>query len=184
MNAQQLTTASQLSWIVLCLMMLFSRFVFQAAGAVGMRRFLDGWKASVTHRIWGCLASLWGVVLWIGIASNWSELSWLDALLAISVAGVLLADGLLNLMPGGFANFKERMQDAWVRRQEGSGRESDDHLFGTVNLLLGLASVAVAIAVYAYRPMGAQWIMISVGLSLGLTIALIAGCKYEIRKSA
>jgi|GEM_PF-2883802 len=183
MDAHQLTLAAQLSWLVLCGMMIVSRFSFRQEGAEGMRRFLDAWKLSRTHRIWGLAAGLWGVVLLAGAALHWASLTALDSLVIGSVAAVLCADGLLNLLPSGFANFKERMQDAWVKRHEGGERASDEHLFATVNLLLGLAATGVAVAVYLYRPLPLGWLAMTAALAIVLTFVLIAACKHEARKT-
>ena len=182
MDAHRLTLAGQLSWIVLCAMMLVSRFAFRREGPVGMRAFLDAWKVSLTHRVWGVAAGLWGVVLGALTLRHWSALSWLDLVLVGSVVGVLCVDGLLNVLPTGFANFKERMQDAWVRRHEGTERASDEHLFGVVNLLLGVAATAVGFAVYAYRPVPWGGLVAAVGAAVLLTFALIGACKLEARR--
>lgn len=182
MNAQQVTDWAQVSWLVLCGMMLVSRFAFRREGPVGMRAFLDAWKTSRTHRVWGVAAGLWGVMLGVLALRHWSALSWLDLLVVGSVVGVLCIDGLLNVLPTGFANFKERMQDAWVRRHEGTERASDEHLFGVVNLLLGVAATAVGVAVYAYRPIPWSRLVGVIAAATLLTFALIGACKREARR--
>jgi hypothetical protein len=183
MNAASLALAVQVGWLVLCGMMLFSRFVFQAAGPAWMRSFLDAWKVSITHRVWGILAFLYGAALLIGTGRAWRLLTWVDRGLAIALAAVLCGDGLLNLLPSWFGRFKERMQDAWVKRHRGTERAGDRHLFGTVNLFLGLASVLVAGLIYAYRPVPGVWAGGSVVIALILMTALIAGCQAEGRRA-
>jgi hypothetical protein len=184
MDAHQLLFAGQISWLVLCGMMLVSRFAFRREGPVGMRRFLDAWKVSRTHRVWGIAAGLWGAVLGALTLRIWSDLSWLDLVVVGSVVGVLCIDGLLNVLPTGFGNFKERMQDAWVRRHKGTERASDEHLFGVVNVLLGVAATAVGAAVYLYRPLPLGWLGASIGAAAVLTFALIGTCKLETRRSS
>lgn len=182
MDAHQLTLSGQLSWLLLCGMMLVSRFAFRREGTLGMRRFLDAWKVSLTHRIWGFAALLWGSALGAVSVLHWSELSWIDLLIVVSVASVLCIDGLLNVLPSGFGNFKERMQDAWVRRHQGTERASDEHLFGAVNVLLALAAAAVGTAVYVYRPLPLAWVAAVIAGAAILTFALIGSCKHETRR--
>jgi hypothetical protein len=183
MDAHQLLFAGQISWLVLCGMMLLSRFAFRREGPVGMRRFLDAWKVSRTHRVWGLAAGCWGAVLGAFTLRHWNALSSLDLVVVGSVVGVLCIDGLLNVLPSSFGNFKERMQDAWVRRQQGTERASDEHLFGAVNLLLGLAAAAVGIAVYVYRPLPLAWVAAVLAGAAILTFALIGSCKHEARRA-
>lgn len=171
----------RVSWLVLCGMMLFSRFVFQAAGPVWMRSFLDAWKTSTTHRAWGWGSCVFGLGLTVAIVRGWSSLSWLDGTLAVGLVSILAADGLLNLFPAWFGHFKERMQSAWVRRHQGE-RASDAHLFGTVNFFLGLAAAAVAAIVYLYRPLEAQWLVWSGLIAAVLMTVLILACKEEARR--
>ncbi len=161
--------------------MLLSRFVFAALGPVAMRTFLDTWKDSATHRAWGWGALLVGLALAGAAAAGLSGLGAGDLVLVGSVVLVLCADGLLNLFPGWFGHFKERMQVAWVRRHGDSPRASDRHLFGTVNVLLGLASVAVGAAVWWHRPPGAAWAWGAALAACGLTVLLVAGCLAEAK---
>lgn len=184
MSADALVPAAQLSWLTLCGMMLVSRFVFRREGPEGMRRFLDAWKTSRTHRVWGLLAAAWGLVLGAGLVRDVGELGFGDLVVVASVVVVLCADGLLNLVPAGFSNFKERMQDAWVRRHEGTERTSDAHLFGTVNLALGVASLAVGVAVYAHRPPPMIHLAGVLALATVLTFALIQACRREGRSGS
>lgn len=179
MTPAALVTAAQVSWLMLCGMMLVSRFVFRREGPAGMRRFLDAWKTSRTHRVWGLVAGAWGLVLAVSLATHARDLATAELVVVSSVVLVLVADGLLNLLPSGFANFKERMQDAWVRRRDGTERSSDAHLFGTVNLLLGVASLAVGVAVYAVRPLPATWLVDVLAAATVATFALIGACRRE-----
>lgn len=183
MNADGLLEAGQVSWLVLCVMMLVSRFAFRREGPVGMRRFLDAWKTSRTHRVWGLAACVWGLALAAGAVARRADLTGADLLLLGSVSAVLCADGLLNSLPSGFATFKERMQDAWVRRHEGGVRASDEHLFARVNLLLGLAATAVGLAVYFYDPLPLPLLAFAFGSGVLLTFALIGACKREARQA-
>ena len=184
MDQADFTRTVQVTWLVLCGMMLFSRFVFQAAGPVWMRTFLDGWKVSVTHRAWGILALIYGV----GIASCalgvWSSLRWIDVAVLVPLIAVLCADGLLNLLPSWFGHFKERMQDSWVKRHGQTGRASDEHLFGTVNFALGMASFAVAAAVYRYRLLSGRWLLASVVIATAIMVILIAASRIEAGRAA
>ncbi len=182
MDAHPLLVAGQVSWIALCTMMLVSRFAFRREGPAGMRAFLDAWKVSRTHHVWGVAAGLWGALLGVLALRQWSALSWLDLAVVGSVVGVLCVDGLLNVLPSGFANFKERMQDAWVRRHEGTERASDEHLFGVVNVLLGIAAIAVGVAVYVHRPISWGWLVATIGVAVLLTFVLIDACKLEARR--
>lgn len=144
-----------------------------------MRSFLDAWKESYTHRAWGTLAFLYGAGMLVQTAVWWSLLGWVDRGLAIGLCGVLCADGLLNLLPSWFGHFKERMQDAWVKRHGRTQRAGDRHLFGTVNLFLGMASVLVAVLVYWHRPLPVVWIGCSAAIALGLMAGLIVACRAE-----
>jgi len=110
-----------------------------------------------------------------------SELGWFDLVLATALVAILVADGLLNLFPGWFGHFKERMQAAWVKRHPGE-RSTDRHLFGTVNLLLGLAATTVAAVVYLYRPMETRWVALSGLLAAVIMTVLIVACKSEERR--
>lgn len=173
----------RVSWLVLCGMMLFSRFVFQAAGPVWMRAFLETWKTSVTHRAWGWAAFLFGVGLAATVVGDWGAFNSLDRALAVGLVAILAADGLLNLFPAWFGHFKERMQSAWVKRNAGE-RASDAHLFGTVNFFLGLASTAVGALVYLYRPLEARWLLWSGVIAAVVMTVLILACRAEQRQVA
>ena len=173
---------AQATWLTLCSMMLFSRFIFQAQGAAGMRLFLDTWKDSTTHRIWGWAALAAGIALAATSLLNSAQPSWRDSLVVWSVVVILCADGMLNLFPSWFGHFKERMQAAWVRRHGTSTRAADSHLFGTVNFILGAASIIVGLAVYLHRPMRAAWLAGSLGVALLMTMLLVFACQAEGRR--
>jgi hypothetical protein len=179
MQGQDLITTVRVAWLVLCGMMLFSRFVFQAAGPVWMRGFLDRWKVSRTHRLWGIAACLFGLTVLVGVIGLWSELAWIDRSLTILLILILGADGLLNVMPAWFGHFKERMQEAWVQKHGRSEKASDKHLFGVVNCLLGLASLAMAIFVYWYQPLEWIWVGVAAALAMTLMSVLLIACKVE-----
>jgi hypothetical protein len=68
-----------------------------------------------------------------------------------------------------------------VRRHGDSPRASDRHLFGTVNVLLGLASVGVGAVVWWYRPLGAAWAWGAALAACALTALLVAGCLAEAK---
>lgn len=177
----QTVTVIRVSWLVLCGMMLFSRFVFQAAGPVWMRSFLDGWKTSRTHRVWGLSSAAYGVGILIAAAFTWRDFGFLDIFFALGLVGVLVIDGLMNFTPGGFGRFKEQMQEAWVKRRpvEKSG---DKHLFGTVNFLLGLVALGGAVWVTTYRPFESGLIVAASVLALTLMTSLLVAATLERRR--
>jgi hypothetical protein len=166
----------------LAFMMLLSRVVFQAAGPARMRSFLDGWQSGGVKRVWGAASLLFAVFLGIAAAATGEGLSGLDVTLLVALLLVLLADGLVNVSPGGFAEFKNRLQEAWVARRRGAGREGDRYLFGTVNALLALASVAVAALVIAYRPIEPETVGIAAGIALALTAGLMSASTHASRR--
>src|SRR3712207_6653764 len=130
--------------------MLLSRVVFQMAGPVRMRAFLDAWQAGRTKRAWGAVSLAYAVVVAVGAVTVDGRLSTLEWVLLVLLEAVLVADGLVNVLPAGFKTFKDSVQEAWVRRRgPGAG---DARLFTTGNLLLGLAAAAVAGVVIGYAP--------------------------------
>lgn len=173
--------AAQVGWLVLCGMMLFSRFVFQAAGPHWMRSFLDRWKYSKTHRAWGWTAFVAGLGLLGWAGSRWRSLDAVGASLLVALVAVLCADGLLNLFPRWFGHFKEKMQDTWVKRHQGTERASDKDLFGTVNFFLGAASIAAGVLVYLYRPLPLALLALALFLAAAAMWVLIAACNREGR---
>jgi hypothetical protein len=179
MSRTLLLDTTRLGWLTLTTMMLVSRVLFQAAGAVRMRRFLDTWKRSRSKRIWGLVALAYAAFVLAAALANFEELSTLDVVVIVSLLAVLVADGSVNVLPAGFETFKDRMQAAWVRRFGGTERESDASLFGTVNLLLALAAAAAAAFVLAYRPVE-TWIPITaVALGLVFTGVLVTAAQRE-----
>lgn len=116
---------------------------------------------------------MFAVVLAGAGASARGDLGAFDAVLLVGLLAVLVADGLVNVLPAGFSAFKARMQEAWVARRRGTGREGDRYLFGTVNALLALAAGAAAAVVIAYRPIETRTIVVAALLALVLTAALI-----------
>jgi hypothetical protein len=173
MTAELVVDAVRVGWLTLAFMMLLSRFVFQAMGPVWMRSFLDGWQDGGVKRLWGAASLAFAAFLVAGSMSAGGELDTFDVVLLAALLAILVADGLVNVLPSGFAAFKDRMQEAWVARRRGSGREDDRHLFGTVNLLLGLAALGVAVVVIAYKPITAGLLGLATALAVVLTLALI-----------
>lgn len=160
-------------WIVLACLMLFSRVIFQAVGAVRMRAFLNDWQDGTTKRLWGAASLLFALVLAAGALSVGDELDGRDWILFGLLLAVLLADGLVNILPAGFRTFKDRMQAAWVARHRGTGREGDRHLFGTVNALLAAGSVAVLAVVLAYRPVEPWTVVLAVAIAIAMLAVLL-----------
>ncbi len=121
----------------------------------------------------------YGAFVLVAALGSLDDLSTLDVMVAAFLVAVLVADGWVNVLPAGFETFKDRMQDAWVRRFGGTARESDASLFGTVNLLLAVAAAATAVFVLAYRSIDA-WIPITaVALGLILTAVLVTAAQRE-----
>jgi hypothetical protein len=157
-------------WLTLAFMMLSSRAVFQAAGPVRMREFLDRWQSGAVKRVWGAIGLAYAVLLVAGAFTRGGGLSTLDTALLGVLLLVLVADGLVNVLPSGFQTFKDRMQRAWVAR---TGRTGDRGLFGTVNALLALGSAAVVAVVLLYRPVEWRTVAVAAGAAVVLTAALI-----------
>jgi len=179
-------TVVRLGWLVLVAMMLFSRVAFQAAGPLRMRAFLDRWQGSRIKRAWGALAVSYALVTVGLVVARAGDLTAPSLGLAAALVAVLLADGLVNVLPAGFETFKDRMQDGWVSRfgAEEDPAESDARLFATVNLLLGLAAAGMGALVIAYRPIDA-WIPLVAGLvGLALTVVLVTAAAWEARRSS
>jgi hypothetical protein len=173
----------RLGWLILAFMMLLSRVVFQAAGPLRMRAFLDGWQNGAVKRFWGAIGLVYAAVVGVAGALAFGSLSTIDAVLFVGLLLVLAADGLVNVLPAGFETFKTKVQDAWVARHRGTSRESDRSLFGTVNALLALGSVAVAALVIAYRPIELRTLLVAAIVSFVLTIVLL-GVSEQARKAA
>lgn len=173
MSADTLIALVRGGWIVLACLMLLSRLVFTVVGAVRMRAFLDAWQTGGTRRIWGAASLAFAAVLAAGALAVEGDLRALDWILLGALLAVLVADGLVNVLPAGFREFKDRLQAAWVARTRGSGREGDSHLFGTVNALLALGSAGVLVLVLAYRPFEPWAVAATVALSLVLLAGLV-----------
>ena len=174
MSPELLVDAVRVGWLTLTLMMLLSRVVFQAKGPEWMRSFLDGWQRGAVKRWWGIVSLAFAAFLVAGALTVDGALGTFDTVLLVALVLVLVADGLVNAVPGGFGEFKDRMQEAWASRRRGTGREDDRHLFGTINALLAAASLAVAAVVIAYEPISAALVALAAALALALTTALIA----------
>lgn len=166
-------------WLILCSMMILSRFAFQYAGPSQMRTFLDRWKVSTTHRIWGYCAFGIGVVMLLWGITHLGHFTWQDIVLGAGLVGVLVGDGFLNFAPSAFSQFKDKMQDAWVKHSREPAGANDAALFGTLNLLLGLASTVVAGVVILYRPISAYTIGASMMIAAVVTGLLIVACNRE-----
>lgn len=183
MSSDAVVELVRLGWLILAFMMLLSRVVFQAAGPLRMRAFLDGWQNGGVKRYWGALGLVYATVVGVAGVFAFSSLSTVDAALFVGLLIVLAADGLVNVLPAGFETFKTRVQDAWVARHRGTSREADSSLFGTVNALLALGSVAVAAVVIAYRPIQIRTLVVAAIVSIVLTIVLL-GVSEQARKAA
>jgi hypothetical protein len=165
--------------IVLGGMMLVSRALFQAAGARRMRAFLDAWKLSRTKQVWGAAACGWGCLLVARAAPSLRHWRGIERGLLAILAAVLIGDGLLNTLPGGFGRFKESLQAAWVRRKPDPRHQSDAALFGAVNLALAAASLAWLALVIGYRPIEPRRAVRGLGLATLLTLLLIGALLLE-----
>ena len=174
MSSGTLIAAMRGGWIVLACLMLFSRVVFQAVGPLRMRAFLDEWQDGGVKRIWGAASLLFAALLAAGALTLDGRLRALDWILLGALLAILVADGLLNVLPAGFRTFKDRMQAAWVARHRGTGREGDRHLFGTVNALLALGAIAALAVVIGYRPVEPWAVALAVAIALAL-LALMIG---------
>ena len=177
MDANLLVDATRVGWLTLCFMMLASRVVFQVAGAEWMRSFLDGWQAGSAKRVWGAVSLAFAAVLAVSAPGALDELSAFEVVLLASLLAVLVTDGLLNVMPAGFHTFKDRVQEAWVRRRGAGG--GDARLFLLGNAILAAASAGAAAAVILYEPIDGGSIALAAALAVALTAALVAGSRRE-----
>ncbi|HEX8743801.1 MAG TPA: hypothetical protein VF712_11755 [Thermoleophilaceae bacterium] len=172
MDADLLVDATRAGWLTLCFMMLASRVVFQAAGAEWMRSFLDRWQAGGVKRVWGAVCLAFAGVLLASAPAAIGELRTFEVAMLVALVALLAADGLVNVMPAGFTTFKDRVQEAWVRRR-GADSGGDRGLFAAGNALLALASAGAAAAVILYKPVAAGTVALAAGLAIVLTAALI-----------
>ena len=159
-------------WIVLTSMMLVSRVLFSRRGAVGMRAFLDRWKVSVIRRIWGLSSVVIAGCALVLVARDVDALRGTDWVMLTLLVAILVADGLVNVLPSGFTTFKDRVQASWVKRHDES-RADDRSLFGTINLVLAAAAGGWELAVILYRPISAGTVATAIAVALVLTPALI-----------
>jgi hypothetical protein len=173
MSADFVVDATRIGWLTLAFMMLLSRVVFQAMGPVWMRSFLNGWQHGSVKQLWGAATLVFAAVLLVGAVSARGGLGTFDAVLLVGLLAILVADGLVNVLPGSFATFKDRMQRAWVSRRGASRRGGDRSLFGTVNAALAVASIVVAAVVISYRSIATGQVVLAAALAAVLTTLLI-----------
>jgi hypothetical protein len=182
-SAELVVDATRVGWLTLSFMMLLSRVLFQARGPVAMRAFLDGWQSGRVKRLWGAAALGYAAFLVAAAASvRGGGLGAADLAFLAALVLTLVADGTLNVIPPGFETFKSRLQDEWVARRRGTGKEGDRHLFGTVNALLALGAAATAAAVAVYRPIAGGTVALAAALAGVLTVALVAASSLERRR--
>jgi len=155
--------------------MLLSRFLFQAAGPARMRAFLDQWQAGRAKRWWGAIALAYAAVVAVGALSHDGDVSAFEWALLVLLLGVLLADGLVNVLPAGFRTFKDSVQEAWVKRRGAGG---DDRLFLAGNLALGIAAAAMAALVIAYAPIELTTVAVALVLSV-VMIGVLVGRRLS-----
>jgi hypothetical protein len=172
-NAEFVVDATRTAWLTLALMMLLSRFAFQAAGPARMRAFLDGWQRGPVKRVWGTTGLVFAVFISIAALRASGSFGAFDLVLVVTLVTVLTLDGLVNALPAGFETFKDRLQAAWVARAR-TGWEGDSHLFGIVNTLLAAASVALGAVVILYRPIDVEAVVIAAVAATVLAAGLIA----------
>ena len=179
MSAHHVVDAMRVGWLTLAFMMLLSRIVFQVHGAEWMRAFLVRWQHGGVKRAWGAIALAYGVFLCVTGLPKLGTLRAFDVALLVVLLAVLLADGLVNVLPAGFETFKDRLQRAWVSRRRGTGKEGDRYLFATVNALLAIAAAGAAAVVIAYRPISAALVGIAAATAVVLTVVLIGAASPE-----
>jgi hypothetical protein len=99
MNSLDLTS---FLWLVLAGMLLLSRIVFKAKGVAWVKRFLMLWLTSPVRVVWSMLAIIAGSFLlcqWLFISTEEAaSYSLLEQIFIGAVCGVLISDGLLNLL--------------------------------------------------------------------------------------
>ena len=181
MSADGVLDATRFGLLTLAFMMLLSRAAFQLAGPIRMRSFLDAWQRGRVKRLWGVLGLGYAAFLSTVGPPVLDDLSALDVVLLVALWAILLVDGLLNVLPAGFETFKARLQERWIERRRGTGREGDRHLFATVNLLLALAAAGTAGFVISYRPISAAIVALAAGIAVVLTFGLIGTSALERR---
>jgi hypothetical protein len=177
-NAPAVVGIARFFWLVLTFMMLVSRGVFQAAGAEWMRSFLDGWKVGRTRQVWGVVSLALAMVALAAVRTP-SDLRVSDWLVLVLLVLVLVADGLVNVLPSGFHTFKDRVQTLWVRRHQGTDRVGDRSLFGVGNLVLAVLAGGWSAVVISYRPINVTTIAWSIATAIVLTPSLILLARLE-----
>jgi hypothetical protein len=123
----------------------------------------------------GATSLLYAAVLTAGAVTVDGGLSTADWILLGLLVAVLVADGIVNVLPAGFRTFKDRTQAAWVEQHRGTGREGDRHLFGTVNALLAVASAAALMIVIGYRPIDPWAVAVGAAVALALLALMVGG---------
>ena len=181
MNAELVVDTTRGAWLTLALMMLLSRFVFQAAGPARMRAFLDGWQRGPVKRFWGTSSLAFAAFVAVAALMASGSFGAFDLVLVAALVIVLTLDGLVNALPAGFETFKDRLQSAWVARAR-TGWEGDSHLFGVVNAILAAASLAVAAVVILYRPIDIGLVVIAAVAATVLAAALIAASVFTTER--
>ena len=179
MDAEIVVIAMRGGWLTLCFMMLLSRVLFQVAGPVRMRRFLDQWARSRVKRVWGALSLAYAALLMAGAVASVGGLTVLDLVLLGALVVVLVADGLVNAMPAGFTTFKDSVQQRWVRRNRNTEQTGDRDLFSIGNLVLALLAGGTATLVALYRPLEPELLWVALALTALLTPALLTGALLD-----
>jgi hypothetical protein len=178
-SADLVVEAMRVGWLTLAFMMLLSRVAFQLAGPVRMRSFLDGWQSGAVRRFWGAVALAYAIFLCAAAVPRFGELTALDVVLLVALLLVLLVDGTLNVLPAGFETFKSSLQEAWVRRRRGTGKEGDRYLFGTINALLAAGSAAMAAVVISYRSIETETVAVAAVIAVAATAGLVGASTVE-----
>lgn len=171
-------------WLTLVVMMLVSRVLFQRAGPVEMRRFLSEWTRSRTKRVWGGIALLYAALVVIAyLVAEPDRLDAADWLVGASLVAVLVIDGSVNVLPEGFATFKDSVQRKWVERTGQRRGEADAPMFATINAVLAAASVLAGAAVLLYAEFSPWLPIVAVLLGVGFTLVLLWAADRERDRS-
>lgn len=181
MDAEAVVVAMRGGWLTLCFMMLASRVLFQAAGPARMRQFLERWASSRVKRAWGAASLAFAALLAAAAAPLADELETLDLVLLAGLVLLLLADGLVNVLPAGFHTFKDSVQKRWVQRHAGTGRAGDRDLFAVGNAVLALLAGGAAALVALYRPLAPGLLVLALALTAVLTPILLGAVLLEPR---
>ena len=122
MNAEFVVDATRTAWLTLALMMLLSRFAFQAAGPARMRAFLDGWKRGPVKRVWGTTGLVFAAFIGIAALRASGSFGAFDLVLVVALVTVLTLDGLVNALPAGFETLRPDSRPPGLRGHEPAGR--------------------------------------------------------------